>query len=285
VYPGGHVAIFSVLHAVTGRGENVLLAQGIFAVLLALTVWLCVLLWKAVHGPSLRLAQWLPALLFCASRRIHSLFVLRLFNDCFENALALLAVLLFARRHWVWGCLVFSCAVSVKMNGLLYAPGLLYLLIEYNSLPRVALCLSLCAAVQLVAGAPFLLHDPVSYVSKAFEFSREFFFVWTVNWRFLGEEIFLSKKFGLLLLAGHLAVLALFLRRTYAASWRKQMVDGKKKKTGKGKDDDATSAPAAHIVQVLFASNFIGIAFSRTIHYQFYTWYFFTLPFLLWGNR
>ena len=35
------------------------------------------------------------------------------------------------------------------------------------------------------------------------------------------------------------------------------------------------------IVTVIFISNFIGIVFSRTMHYQFYCWYFHMIPLLL----
>ena len=34
----------------------------------------------------------------------------------------------------------------------------------------------------------------------------------------------------------------------------------------------------------LFTANLIGIALSRSLHYQFYVWYFHTLPYLLWST-
>ena len=32
----------------------------------------------------------------------------------------------------------------------------------------------------------------------------------------------------------------------------------------------------------LFVANLVGLACSRSLHYQFYVWYFHTLPYLIW---
>ncbi|RLO03315.1 hypothetical protein DYB28_013016, partial [Aphanomyces astaci] len=39
------------------------------------------------------------------------------------------------------------------------------------------------------------------------------------------------------------------------------------------------------IVTSLCVVNFVGICFARTLHYQFYAWYFPTLPYLLWKTN
>lgn len=40
--------------------------------------------------------------------------------------------------------------------------------------------------------------------------------------------------------------------------------------------------PPLTVAYALLSCNFAGIVFARTLHYQFYTWYFHALPFLLW---
>ena len=64
---------------------------------------------------------------------------------------------------------------------------------------------------QALLGMPFLLHAPISYLSRSFQFSRVFFYKWTVNWRFLSESTFLSIAFSRFLLLAHATVLFIFV--------------------------------------------------------------------------
>ena len=72
-------------------------------------------------------------LLLTLSKRMHSLYVLRLFNDCWTMMLAWAALYLLCQAHWITAIFVFSAAVSIKMNVLLMAP------------PVLAVCLLVCS--------------------------------------------------------------------------------------------------------------------------------------------
>ncbi|XP_029201049.2 dol-P-Man:Man(5)GlcNAc(2)-PP-Dol alpha-1,3-mannosyltransferase-like [Acropora millepora] len=274
VYPAGFVYIFAGLYYITGHGTDIKTAQYIFAALYIITL-LCIF---AIYQETATVPPYVFFFMCCASYRIHSIYVLRLFNDPVAMFFLYLAVYSFVFQWWNVGCLLFSMAVSVKMNILLFAPGLLLLLLKsfgvWWTIPRLALC----AVVQLILGLPFLLDNPVSYISLAFNFGRQFLFQWTVNWRFLPEWLFLNRYFHVGLLVCHLATLLLF----YLFKWRRK---SESLPCYFRHPFQRHSLKANQIVYVLFVSNFIGVAFSRSLHYQFYVWYFHTLPFLLWKTN
>jgi alpha-1,3-mannosyltransferase len=86
------------------------------------------------------------------------------------------------------------------MNMLLYAPGVLLVLLIATGLQETFICLSICAAVQLVLGYPFLSTFPVEYLTRSFDVKRVFMYKWTVNLKFLPENIFVGKQLSVLLL-------------------------------------------------------------------------------------
>ena len=67
----------------------------------------------------------------------------------------------------------------------------------------------------MLLGLPFLLHNPLGYVVRSFDLSRQFFHKWTVNWRFLPEEIFLDRRLHFALLCLHLLVLLIFATKKW----------------------------------------------------------------------
>nr|XP_028699730.1 dol-P-Man:Man(5)GlcNAc(2)-PP-Dol alpha-1,3-mannosyltransferase isoform X1 [Macaca mulatta] len=205
-YPAGFVYIFMGLYYATGRGTDIRMAQNIFAVLYLATLLLVFL----IYHQTCKVPPFVFFFMCCASYRVHSIFVLRLFNDPVAMVLLFLSINFLLAQRWGWGCCFFSLAVSVKMNVLLFAPGLLFLLLTQFGFRGALPKLGICAGLQVVLGLPFLLENPIGYLSRSFDLGRQFLFRWTVNWRFLPEALFLHRAFHLALLAAHLTLLLLF---------------------------------------------------------------------------
>lgn len=205
------------------------------------------------------------------SYRVHSIYVLRLFNDPIAVLFAYSSFYALLRKKHTISALLFSFAIATKMNILLFAPA--YALIFYEELGMVKSIKKACIAIalQLFLALPFLCTNPVGYFSRAFDFSRVFLHQWTVNWRFLDEQTFKSPEFFKLLLILHLILL-------FAVFWSRWLnMITLKRFNIKGWRDD-------HIL-TLFIANFIGIACSRSLHYQFYVWYYHSLPIILWATK
>jgi alpha-1,3-mannosyltransferase len=305
VYPAGFLYLFRGLQWLTGR--QIPSAQRIFLILYLATQFVMLTLYTKVlrHDITATTSPTSPATgkekqkddklqlqqchrvwsfrlamgCLCLSKRFHSIFLLRLFNDGPTMLVAYISFWCFVSQQWNLGCFIFSIAVSLKMNVLLFAPGLLYLLIETNpsmTIPR----LMICGITQLILGAPFLLRHPISYLRKAFELDRQFFFKWTVNLKFLPENIFLSKAWAVLLLVGHVSLLLVFHYHLYQSTYNNK----NKTASSPTKATTIVTTSPQHILMTLFVSNFIGICCARTLHYQFYSWYFSSLPLLLWRS-
>lgn len=208
VYPAGFVYIFAMLRYITEKGENILIAQCIFAgiYILNLTVVLSLYL-EAASVPIITVC------FLILSKRIHSIYVLRMFNDCIAVLLGYISILLLAKRRYRLGSIFHSLAISVKMNMFLHSPGVLLVLLLGAGLRETIFCLSLCAFVQLALGYPFLSTYPTEYITKAFELSRVFLFKWTVNFKFLPESVFVSRELSIILLLLTALTYILFARK------------------------------------------------------------------------
>ncbi|XP_077998646.1 dol-P-Man:Man(5)GlcNAc(2)-PP-Dol alpha-1,3-mannosyltransferase-like [Glandiceps talaboti] len=275
VYPAGFVYFYLVLYYITGFGANIRLAQYIFAIFYLINL----LLVFRIYQRTEKCPPYVLIFMCCTSYRIHSIYVLRLFNDPIAMLFLYLSINLFIDKKWSWGCFWFSVAVSIKMNVLLFAPGLLILLLTefgfWATIPR----LFICAIIQLLVAIPFLAENPQGYIIRSFDLGRQFFFQWTVNWRFLPEEIFLNRYFHITLLGLHVVLLILFtlFKWTRKTGTLKKLLQKPEKK-------EERTLTENDIVFTLFSSNFIGMCFSRSLHYQFYVWYFHTLHYLLWST-
>ncbi|KAK1755386.1 fad dependent oxidoreductase [Echria macrotheca] len=285
VYPAAHVYIYTGLYHLTNRGADILLAQQLFAALYIFTlavVMACY--WQAGTPPYV-----FPLLIL--SKRLHSIYVLRCFNDCFAVLFLWLAIFCLQRRSWKFGALFYTLGLGVKMTLLLVLPAVGIVLFLGSGLASSLQLAAMMGLVQVLIGVPFLANNPWGYLGRAFEFSRQFFFKWTVNWRFIGEETFLSKEFSVLLLSLHLAVLVVFITTRWLKPARKSLLGlalpllkGKAPFTVAQQQAVARDITPQYILTTVLSANVIGLLFARSLHYQFYSYLAWSTPFLLWRS-
>ena len=263
--------------------------------LFALVYLLCIGLLARSYQRSKTMPWWGIFLLMC-SRRVHGIFVLGLFNDCWAVLFLVVSLHFLLKDKWITGCIFFSLAVSIKMNILLFAPSLLLLMLQrFRSLRKAVELIAVCALVQISLALPFLLSNPFHYIAGAFNLGRQFTHEWSVNWQFLPSSVFLSKVWAVGLLVAHLGVLWMFAEKKWSAAegglrkliyWSMRSERGGKKGALLAKNASASvtlnpNLPAEHVLTVMLTGNFIGILFCRSMHYQFFSWYFFSVPYLL----
>lgn len=351
VYPAGFVYIYSMLYFLTSQGENIKLAQYVF-----IGIYLLQLVFVLrIYIKTRKVPPYVLVITILTSYRIHSIHVLRLFNDPIAVLLLYVALNFFMESRWNLGSVFYSLGVSVKMNILLYAPALFFFYLINLGIKNAMVQLAICGVIQLVLGLPFLIVNPVNYIKGSFDFGRVFNHTWTVNYRFLDVETFENCCFHLTLLALHVLLLIIFLpmcikyfqsycRLRYVQNQVQPQIDAKnlqikeKSKVKKAKKKQATKPEEEKLTKEqeeflnsfestlqkssgqagkkkvankkpinieeeesfysinydiitqlfilpMFIVNFIGLVCARSLHYQFYSWYFHSLPYLLWSNN
>jgi alpha-1,3-mannosyltransferase len=141
---------------------------------------------------------------------------------------------------------------------------------------------------QFLIAFPFLPVNAMGYLSRAFELSRQFLFKWTVNWRFIGEDLFLSKEFSIFLLSAHVSLLAVFGITRWlkpsgsslfqVASWIKSPPPAEVERA------IASRITPKFIMTTILTAIAIGMLCARSLHYQFFALISWATPFLLWRS-
>ena len=139
VYPAAHVYIYTFLYHITDEGRDILAGQIIFAGLYLMTLVVVVACYRQVEAPPYLFA------LLVLSKRLHSIFMLRMFNDAVAAFAMWVAIYLFLKKQWTAGVVVWSLGVAVKMTLVLLAPA-----IAIITLLSVGLTHSVVLGVQAV---------------------------------------------------------------------------------------------------------------------------------------
>lgn len=151
VYPAGHVLVFSLLHRLTSAGTDIRVAQYLFGALEWITVAIVLLIYSKSKIPG----YWSISLIL--SKRIHSIYSLRLFNDPVAMLLMYICIYFIIANRWELGSIFFryvllicSLALSVKMNILLFAPGMAIVFYQSIGIARSFFNALLVIAVQVI---------------------------------------------------------------------------------------------------------------------------------------
>ncbi|KAJ4301598.1 dolichyl-P-Man:Man(5)GlcNAc(2)-PP-dolichol alpha-1,3-mannosyltransferase [Kalmusia sp. IMI 367209] len=277
VYPGAHVLIYKILYWITDQGKNIQLAQYIFGLVYLFTLAIVLQCYRKAKVPP----YVFPLLIL--SKRLHSIFVLRCFNDCFAVLGLFAAIYCYQTKYWHLGSFFYTTGLNVKMSLLLPLPAMGILFLQALGSTEAVTQAMIILQVSVGYGYPFRKRAP-SYFARAFELTRQFLYKWTVNWRFVPEETFLSKPFAIGLLLAHVGLLLWFARTLWIKPSKRQPRAFLRMIRDEPRDQDqiARRITPNFIMTAMLSAVAIGMLCARSLHYQFYAYLAWSTPFLLW---
>ena len=150
-------------------------------------------------------------LLLCVSKRVKSIYYLRLFNESVlmlllylsvyfsHNFIQLSIVYCSLTRNGHWEQL--SCHSLSLSRWTFFSSSLLSFLfssryipcnifnVQAIGVPRALFQFFVIVVIQLLLGIPFLAENAAGYIGRAYEFGRVFTYKWTVNFKFLPYHV------------------------------------------------------------------------------------------------
>jgi len=299
VYPAGFVWLFLGLHRLTGAdpdccrlpqtavtesdrcvsgGGDIEMAQHIYLLLYLVTLAVVLEIYRVCRVPT-----WAWPL-GCLSFRVHSLYLLRLFNDAPAMLCLYAFVAAYSHRCFALGAMFFSAALSLKMNALLFAPALALVTLKECGWVGAIVRAIPALALQALLAAPFLRANASGYFARAFDFTRAFEHRWSVNWAMLSPVTFGDPRFANALLGAHIALLGAFAHRKWCRNDGGLVGLLVSAFGGPSPLSSSPSIVARSTAITALVCNFIGIVTARSLHYQFYLFYFHSVPVLLWST-
>ena len=222
------------------------------------------------------------------SKRLHSIFMLRLFNDCFAVLALFTSIYAYQKGFYTLGSLVYSFGLGTKLSLALAGPAIAIVLFQVLEPSRAMNALMLMLQMQIVVGFQFWSVNARAYFGRAFELGRQFLFKWTVNWRFAGEQRFLSGNFAIGLLVANATILAIFLQtrwlRPSGLSPPRMAMTIFKPLPPQMQRQLRRNVSPDFILTSILTSMIVGMLCARSLHYQFYAYVAWSTPFLLWKS-
>jgi alpha-1,3-mannosyltransferase len=114
------------------------------------------------------------------------------------------------KQKWNWAAVFYSIGLSIKMNLLLFSPGLALIYYQSRGILGSLVSFMVVLLIQFIFAYPFWDYLDI-YFKNAFDFSRTFLYTWTVNWKMIPENIFYQSWFSNVLILIHVLVLVMFI--------------------------------------------------------------------------
>ena len=281
-YPASHLYTFSVFYKLTGILDHYKYAQILLLFIHLVMNFVTVKIYKECFKDAPR--DWWLLAVWALNTRLVENWARGLFAESFNVTLTYIAIYLFQKQQQFAGIIFIGLALTYKMNVLLYIPAVYYLTSLSRNIYVGTFYLAIIVSMSFIFAIPFLTEYRDDYMKTAFNFSRKFSIHSSVLYYWLiPKPIFNSSIFGAFLLSGHIGglIYVLFTR------WLPLLDENKKFNFVKILKRFFRINPSYRehhpyfVAEVFFVCNYMGTAFSRTLHQQFIIWFWYSIPILL----